>query len=243
MSTAARVTLEPAWLLHVRPWRDTSVLIEAFTRDHGRVGLVGRGVRGPRGRWRGLLQPLQPLLVSWSGRGELVGLNACEPAGPAVVLRDEPLMSAWYLNELLMRLLQRHDAHPQLFAAYGEALAALHEQAGVALRLFEKRLLDALGWGAAYDQAADNGSPVVASARYGFSADRGVLALGGGDLEVDGRTLLALAAERFPDDQTAIAARSVLRLALAPHLGGRPLHSRELLKAWRAQRGMMARDG
>lgn len=243
MSAAHRVTLEPAWLLHVRPWRDTSVLIEAFARDHGRIGLVGRGVRGPRGRWRGLLQPLQPLLLSWSGRGELGGLTACEPAGPAVALRDESLLSAWYMNELLMRLLQRHDAHPQLFAAYGEALGSLHAELAVPLRLFEKRLLDALGWGAAYDQAADDGSAVDASRTYGFSADRGVLAHGAAELIVDGRTLLALAAERFPDAETAAAARHVLCAALAPHLGGRPLHSRELLMAWRTQRDMMARDG
>lgn len=231
-----RVVLEPAWILHARPWRDTSMLVEALSRDHGRVGLVARGARGPRGRWRALLQPLQPLLISWSGRGELGTLSACEAAGPALVLRDEPLMSAWYMNELSLRLLQRNDAHPPLFSAYGEALSGLERAPAVSLRLFEKRLLDTLGWGASYDHANDDGSAVERGRRYGFAADRGVLAQGPGDIEVDGATLLALAAEELTEAQATGEARVLLRIALTEHVGARPLHSRELLKEWRARR-------
>ena len=122
---SARVALAPAWVLHARPYRDTSLLLEALTDEHGRVGLVARGVRGPKGRWRGLLQPLQPLLLSWSGRGELGTVAGCEAAGPAVVLRGEALLSAWYLNEVLLRVLQRNDPQPAIFSVYGAALAAL----------------------------------------------------------------------------------------------------------------------
>ena len=234
---SARVALVPAWVLHARPYRDTSLLLEALTDEHGRVGLVARGVRGPKGRWRGLLQPLQPLLLSWSGRGELGTVTGCEAAGPAVALRDEPLLSAWYLNEVLLRVLQRNDPQPAIFSIYGVALAALAAGPAPAapLRLFEKRLLDALGWGPAYGHAADDGSAVVAGRRYGFTPERGVLAAGGGDIEVDGAALLALAREDLSDPAAAAGARRVLRTALAPHLGERPLESRALLRQWRAR--------
>ncbi len=234
---SGRVTLAPAWVLHTRPYRDTSLLIEALSEEYGRVGLVARGVRGTRGRWRGLLQPLQPLLLSWSGRGELGTLAGCEPAGPAVSLRDEALLSALYMNEVLLRVLQRSDPQPAIFQIYGDTLAGLSESDGaVALRLFEKRLLDALGWGAAYDQTADDGTAVDAASRYGFTADRGVLATAPGDLEVAGAALIALAREELTDPLVMGDARRVLRAALAPHLGDRPLQTRELLKEWRKMR-------
>ncbi len=234
---SGRVTLAPAWVLHTRPYRDTSLLVEALSEECGRVGLVARGVRGGRGRWRGLLQPLQPLLLSWSGRGELGTIAGCEPAAPAVPLRDEALLSALYMNEVLLRVLQRSDPQPAIFQIYGDTLAALSGAGGaVALRLFEKRLLDALGWGAAYDFAADDGAPVDPARRYGFTADRGVLATTPGDLEVAGDALLALAREDFADPLVMGDARRVLRAALAPHLGERPLETRSLLKEWRKHR-------
>lgn len=234
---SGRVTLAPTWVLHTRPYRDTSLLVEALSEEYGRVGLVARGVRGARGRWRGLLQPLQPLLLSWSGRGELGTVTACEPAGAAVPLRDEALLSALYMNEVLLRVMQRSDPQPAIFQIYGDTLAGLAgADAAVALRLFEKRLLDALGWGAAYDHTADDGTPVDAAGRYRFAADRGVLSSGAGDLEVTGDALLALAREDLSDPRVLADARRVLRAALAPHLGDRPLQTRELLKEWRKMR-------
>lgn len=231
---SGRVTLAPAWVLHTRPYRDTSLLVEALSEEHGRVGLVARGVRGARGRWRGLLQPLQPLLLSWSGRGELGTVAGCEPAGTAVPLRDEALLSALYMNEVLLRVLQRSDPQPAIFQIYGDTLAGLVGAGGaMALRLFEKRLLDALGWGAAYDHAADDGTAVSAAGRYGFAADRGVLAKTPGDVEVAGEALLALAREDLADPRVLGDARRVLRVALAPHLGDRPLETRKLLNEWR----------
>lgn len=233
-----RVALEPAWVLHARPYRDTSLLVESLTRDHGRVGLVARGVRGPRGRLRALLQPLQPLLMSWSGRGELATLAACEGAGAAYALRDEALLSAWYANEVLLRVLQRGDPQPTVHESYGRLLAALAAGADPAatLRVFEKRLLDALGWGAAYDHLAADGAPVEPGRHYGFAAERGVVAAGAGEVDVDGAALLALAHEDLSDPAVAADARRVLRAALAPHLGDKPLETRTLLKAWRARR-------
>ena len=190
-------------------------------------------------RWRGLLQPLQPLLMSWSGRGELGTVSGCEAAGPALTLRDEALLSAWYLNEVLLRVLQRNDPQPAIFSIYGDALAALTvaPSPAASLRVFEKRLLDALGWGPSYGHAADDGSEVVAGRRYGFAPERGVLAAGGGDIEIDGAALLALAREDLSDPAEAAGARRVLRAALAPHLGDRPLETRLLLKQWRQRFG------
>lgn len=232
MPAGRRITLEPAWVLHARPWRDTSLLLEVFTRDHGRVGMVARGVRGPRGRYRGLLQPLQPLLLSWSGRGELKTLAGCEAAAPVVMLRDEAMLSTWYLNELLLRFLQRDDSHPALFAAYGEAVHGLAGGAPAALRLFEKRLLDELGWGADYDRVADDGSAVKADREYGFSPERGVVN-DGGLVRVSGATLLALAREEIDGAAVLRESRRLLRAAVDAHLGGQPLRSRELLRQWR----------
>lgn len=232
----SRIALEPAWVLHTRPWRDTSMMLEVLSRDHGRVGLIARGVRGPRARWRGVLQTFQPLVLSWSGRGELATVSGCEADGPSITLRDEALMSAWYLHEVLLRLLQRNDPHPPLFAVYGTALAGLASGNPSALRVFEKRLLDELGWGPVYDHASDDGTPVTTERSYGFSPDRGVLAQGKGDMEVRGAVLLALAHEQFPDAHTLNEARRVLQLAIEPHLGGRPLESRALLRQWRARR-------
>lgn len=235
MRAGQRITLEPAWVLHARAWRDTSLLLETFTRDHGRVGMVARGVRGPRGRFRGLLQPLQPVLLSWSGRGELKTVSGCEAAGPVVMLRDEAMLSAWYVNELLLRVLQRDDSHPALFAAYGEVMHGLAHGAPATLRLFEKRLLDELGWGADYDRVADDGSAVIADAEYEFAPDRGVVKAGG-SLRVSGATLLALAHEELEGASVLREAKRLLRVAVDAHLGDQPLRSRDLLRQWRRRK-------
>lgn len=230
----SRVTLESGWLLQVRPWRDTSLLIEGLSRDYGRVGLVARGVRGPRGRWRGLLQPFHPLLLSWSGRGELATLSGAEPAGPAYTLRGETLLAGYYANELLLRLLARNDPHPELFDAYTRVIAGLQpggEQA--ALRIFEKRLLDALGYGLSLHHTADTGEPVDAGLRYRFDPVRGPLAGTGGNTDVGGSTLLALAGEAFDDPVQLREARGILRNALDAHLGSRPMRTREMLVTMR----------
>lgn len=226
--------MEPAWLLRVRPWRDTSMLIEGFSGVHGRVGLVARGVRSPRGRWRGLLQPFQPLYLGWSGRGELATLTMAEPAGHARALRGDVLLSAYYLNELLLRLLARNDPHPRLFDAYGMALDGLQARppAGV-LRLFEKRLLDELGYGLSLSHTADTGEAVDAGRRYRFDVRRGPL-LSGADLpEVSGATLLALSAESLDDPVQQREARFILRAALDACLGPQPLRTREMLADYR----------
>lgn len=235
-----RVDLQPAYLLHSRPYRDSSQLLEVFTAEHGRLSLVGRGVhrRARGGSLRATLQPFRPLLLSFSGRGELMTLYAAEPAGAGVALRGERLFSGLYLNELLLRLLHRHDPHPALFAHYGNTLEALTtaDEAESVLRAFELRLLDELGYG--FDPAHDAHSHqrVREDAWYRYSEGQGLVecsehteAPGGRFPGVD---LVAIAEGDFSGAAAATAKR-LLRQVIAEHLGGKPLHTRELFRQYR----------
>ncbi len=155
-----RVEQQPAFVLHARPWRETSLLIEALTRDHGRVGLVARGVRAVRSRLpRAALQPLTPLNISWSGRGELSTLTAAEPAGNALRASGEALLCALYLNELVARMLPRNDPHPGVFEEYFDAFTRLAGDDAPAwtLRRFERDLLGHLGYGLVLEADAETG--------------------------------------------------------------------------------------
>jgi len=224
-----RVQLEPAWILSVRPYRETSALVEAFARNSGRTGLVARGARSARNRLRGVLQPFQPVLLSFSERGELGTLTAAEAGGPPVALRGEAVFSGWYLNELMLRLLQRRDPHPQLFDHYGEALAALPGSGAVAaLRRFEKRLLAELGYGLQLPE------PVERDRWYAFDPESGLRLAEPGPSNYCGESLRALAEGIFDTDESLRDARRLLRVALAPHLGDRKLRTPELLRTLRA---------
>jgi DNA repair protein RecO (recombination protein O) len=231
-----RIDLQPAYVIHRRPYRDSSVLLDAFTPEYGRVGLVARGVRrASRGSSKAaLLQPFRPLLVSFSGRGELKTLVAVEPAQGSLALHGERLLSGMYVNELLVRLLHHNDAHPLLFAAYS---AALEELGGVApldaiLRRFELRLLEDLGYRLELVVDARSRTPVRADQWYRYDPGVGLVA----SLEVSsgpqtavfaGRDLLAMGAGDFTGSARG-AAKRLLRAALAVHLGDKPLRSREL---------------
>lgn len=226
-----RAQLEPAWVLTVRPYRETSALVELFGQRHGRVGLVARGVRSGRARARGLLQPFQPLLVSFSERGELGTLGGVEPAGAPLALRGEAVFSGWYLNELVLRLLPRRDPHPQLFEHYALALAGLGgDRAGAALRLFEKHLLTELGYGLELPE------PVEPEAWYRFDAEQGLRLAEPGPSSYRGASLQALADETLDTPESLRDARRLMRAALRPHLGDRALRTPELLRSLRAVR-------
>jgi DNA repair protein RecO (recombination protein O) len=232
-----RVELEPAFILHHRPFRDTSVLLEVFSRNHGRVGLVARGARGPRSRLRGVLQPFRALLLSWQLRGELGTLTGAELAGPAapVPAGGDALLALYYLNELLLRLTARLDPHQGLYGVYADAAAALMAGAPVApaLRRFEKQLLDTLGYGPDLGRDAA-GLPLDPAASYRYDP-----ALGLATCRPDaagallGESLLALAEDRLDGTRALTDARQLLRDALDVHLEGRPLRTRELLSRLR----------
>lgn len=230
-----RVALEPAFLLHRRPYRNTSLLLEAFTREHGRVGLVARGAQ--RSRLRSLLQPFAPLLLSWSGRGELATLSGAEEAGPHLPPPPGRLLSAWYINELLLRLLARSDPHPGLFEPYRQVLAALAGGADEqrSLRVFEKRLLAELGYGLLLDADALTGAPIDPGAEYRYLPERGPVRreAGQGGVAVSGRALLALGREQWDAPELLAEAKRVTRAAIDAQLDGRPLKTRELAAAYR----------
>ena len=232
-----KANLEPAFILHRRPWRDTSLLLEAFTAQHGRLGMVAKGVRGKRSTRAALLQPFQPLLLSWSGRGELHTLTDAEPAATLPPLQGHALISGFYLNELLMRLLQRHDPHPQLFQAYHQVLSRLHsgEQLEWSLRLFECELLEQLGYGLLLDYCPFSDAPIAAEASYVYLAERGPVPAGQAQgALVSGQTLLSLASAQWPlsepEPHRLREAKQLLRQTLATYLGPKPLASRALFQ-------------
>ncbi|CAK0757411.1 DNA repair protein RecO [Gammaproteobacteria bacterium] len=227
------VQLEPAYLLHRRPYRDTSLLIEAFTANHGRVGMIGRGgIRG--GGTTVVLQPFWPLLLSFSsGRGELATLGNYEPEGPPLPLTGGALLCGFYLNELLIRLLPRQAAHTDLFHFYHDALTRLarREEESQVLRLFEVSLLRELGYGLHLEREAEGEKPLEPRTRYRYVLDRGPFPTSPedtGDLTVQGSTLLGLGRGELSNAIAHFEAKRLIRAALALHLGNRPLHSRNL---------------
>jgi DNA repair protein RecO (recombination protein O) len=237
MSGERRKHLEPAWLLHHRPWSDSSRILDLLTRNHGRVTLFAHGARRPKSPLRAVLRPFVPMLVSWSGRADGGTLTAAEPAGVAPALTAARLMSGFYLNELLLRMLAKEDRHESLYDAYASALAALaagEEQR--ALRAFERVLLDELGYGLDLSRDAASGRPIDGDRYYHFQPGRGVLAVRDGDPGTDthaGRAVLAVARGELGLPAALKAARGIYGAAIAHCLEGRGLASREVMLAMR----------
>jgi DNA repair protein RecO (recombination protein O) len=241
-----RVRLQVGYVIHQRPFRESSLLLEVLTPDFGRKGLVAKGVRGERSKLRGVLQVCRPLLVSWSGRGELGSLTGAEPAGPAHHLVGRQLWCALYLNELIQRLVPREDPNPLIYGSYARTLADLARDRDeeAVLRVFERDLLAQIGYGLSLDREADTGRPIAADARYDYRLEQGPVRTGGGGaaLELSGRTLLDLQRGDLSDPQSRHEAKRLTRAAIAPHLGGRPLKSRELFESRRGPRTSPAMD-
>lgn len=233
-----RVDLEPAYLLHQRDWRDSSRILELYTRDHGRVALFAKGARRPGSGLAAVLRPFVPLRVTWSGSADGGTLIAAEATDLTRGVAPACLMSAFYLNELLLKLLAREDPFPELFAAYGDAIGALATADGeaVALRLFEKRLLDALGLGVDYAQCVGGGDSVRPDRYYHVDPRRGVVAAVAAQAPdaVSGADLLALAAEDLSGARLG-GVRGLLRAALDQALDGRELNSRRVARAVKAR--------
>lgn len=240
MTRRARVQQQPAFLLHHRPYRDTSRILELYTEEHGRLSLFARGARGGRNGWAALLRPFTPLLVSYTGdsAGEAGTLTGVEAAPGPAALPAARVLSGFYLNELMLKLLPRAEPQPDLYAIYAGALVALagDEDEARTLRLFEKRLLDALGYGVDYTRVEASGEQVRGETYYRVRPERGVEAEADGSDGAHvylGRHLLAVAAEELNDPATLGAARSLLQAALAGPLDGRPLGSRTVARALR----------
>jgi DNA repair protein RecO (recombination protein O) len=234
MSRSQRVELCAGYLLHQRPFRDTSLILDLYTREHGRLTAFARGVRGPRSRFSGL-QPFQPLLLSWSGRGEAPTLTGAECDGPAVQLPPAALMGAFYLNELMLRLTIVHDPHPSLYDVYASTVAQLQAGAELepALRRFELQLLEQSGYAVELDREAGEGEPVLAEAYYHLAPGAGLRRVAAGAHGATcGRVLLELAAGGLPEDADGRRqARALVRAALDHCLEGRELASRTVARA------------
>lgn len=233
MSDHVKVLLEPAWVLHHYPYRDSSLLLEVFSRTHGRVGLVARGARAAKGRWHNQLQILRPLLLSWSLRGELGTLADVESMRVPAAWTGRQVLCASYLNELLLRLLTRHDPHPALFDAYEQALARLVEHEEQALRCFEKDLLTGLGYGLLLDHDVQSGAPVEAAGCYEYLLERGPVRCerpAGDGIFLQGSSLLALHNEALTDTQACREVKALMRAAVDLYLGARPLKTRVVLR-------------
>lgn len=237
MNRRARVQQEPAFLLHHRPYRDSSRILELYTRDQGRVSLFAHGARGGRSGLAALLRPFTQLLISYSGASDGGTLSAAEPAGAPRSLPAARVMSGFYVNELMLKLVPRGDPHPELYEVYAQTLAALAggDDEPRSLRLFEKRLLDALGYGVDYAHIADTGATVRPAAYYHVRPERGVEAeaAGGGAHVYLGAHLLSLAAEELAEAAALAAARELLAHALAAPLEGRVLGTRTVARALR----------
>jgi len=228
-----RISLEPSYVLHGRPYRESSLLLEVLSRDYGRVGLVARGARGSRSRWKNVLQPFRPLLLSWIQKGELGTLTTADQVASPPALQGEALFCGLYTNELTLRFLQRSDPHPGLFEKYRALVSEL--AAGVEpqplLRTYEYRLLQAAGFGLQLEHESGSSNPVSADAWYLYVPESGPVRREydvnrKNDL-VSGAALMALKSGSI-EDQHLAELKALMRRLIRFNLGDKPLNSQAL---------------
>ncbi|MCC7486887.1 MAG: DNA repair protein RecO [Burkholderiales bacterium] len=231
-----RAASQPAFVLHARRYRETSLIVEAFTPGFGRVALVARGARRPGSSLRGLLLSFQPLLLGFSGSSELKTLTAAEWDGAYAPLRGEALVCGFYLNELVLKLLARDDPHEALYAAYRESVAGLAagSEREALLRRFELTLLAELGYGVALERDAASGAPIAAEARYIYVVERGAVPAEAAGREIGvelaGRTLIDMRRGEFAGAATREQCKTLMRALINHCLGNQVLHTRQLLR-------------
>ncbi|POZ60930.1 DNA repair protein RecO [Chromobacterium alticapitis] len=239
MSQPGRVDRQAGYILHAQPYRETSLLLEVLTRDHGRFSLVARSARRPRSDLRGVLQPFQPLTLSWFGKNELRTLHAADWDGGVRALSGLPLVCGFYLNELMMKLTARDDPEPRAFAVYDRAVRELAGAAplSTALRRYELKLAQALGYAPALNR--DSEGDAIDPRRYYLCRDAALperdehadLALSDRAARLSGEALLAIHEDDFSEPATRGQARQLSRVWLSALLGDEPLASRQLLQA------------
>ncbi len=233
-----RVQEQPAYILHHRPFRDTSQIIDVLTPDHGRLSLMSRGSRSAKSRQKSILQPFNSLILSWSGKGELPTLTSAEAqTNNAFKLSGKALLSAFYVNELLVKLLHKHDVHDGIYYLYESILNLLVESAEVepVLRLFEKQLLEELGFGLNLTVHAGTGANVVAGELYAYYLEYGPVDVASIHdeqylIQLSGESLLALSENNLSSEQALKDAKRLMRSILNFYLQGKPIKSRELFR-------------
>ena len=237
MSELRRVDAEPAFVLHSRSYRESSELLEAFTLHHGRIGLVAKGAKRNKSPFRGTLRLFQPLLISWSGRGDLVTLRTVECSTTVSDLGGTSLMAGFYVNELVLALLRRSDPYSELFAHYTATLASLAGAADdveAVLRRFEISLLREIGYGLSLNQDSVNNVDLRPAQRYEYRIERGPVLVDASctsEMVFTGAELLAIGQGNFCEQTTLSGAKRLLRNVLDHHLGGRQLKTRGVFAA------------
>lgn len=230
-----RVLQEPGFVLHTRPFRESSMLLEILSRDHGRVGLVARGAKSARSRWRNVLQPFRPLLVGWNQKGELGTLTGAEEVASLPPLQGESLMCGLYANELLIRFLHRSDPHPEVFEHYRALISSLAvgEQTQPLLRVFERDLLQSVGLGLQLEQEQGGLNEVVKDAWYEYLPESGPIRRNPGQETettlISGKALVALRTGQIGADQQR-ELKLLMRRLIRYHLGDKPLASHKLFR-------------
>ena len=226
---------QPAFVLHTYPYRETSLIVEAYVRDHGRMALVARGARRPKSAVRGVLLPFQPLLLSWIGKKDLRTLTRAEWRSGYAPLKGQPLICGFYLNELLLKLLARDDPHEELFAAYEGTLEALGAGADppALLRRFEIALLRELGYAVILDRDVERDEPVARERSYVYVVERGPvsgLSAARNGVELSGQTLIDMQSGSFTSAATQLESKTLMRALINHYLGDQVLHTRQLLR-------------
>jgi DNA repair protein RecO (recombination protein O) len=237
--------MDKGYVLHSYPYRETSLILQVWTEKHGRMGLVAKGARRPKSTSRSVLVNFQPLVLDWFGRGELRTLKTAEPASPAIPLAGASLLSAFYLNELLLKLTTRDDPHEGLFAAYDDAIAALRALSRSAdtgqreiervLRRFELRLLQELGYAVELAREAVTHAPIAAEREYLYVVERGPVPAEAGEtpanaVRLRGQTLIDLDRGEFDSASTAAQSKQLMRLLIHHSLNGQELATRSLVR-------------
>ncbi|MGI9248278.1 MAG: DNA repair protein RecO [Woeseiaceae bacterium] len=243
MTTPRRIQQQPAYILHHRPFRDSSQILDIVTRDHGKIALVARGSRGSKSRLAGLLRPFLPLRVSWVARSDLGTLTGAEAAGVPAGPRGDALLSAFYVNELLLHFLHRHDPQPEIYSLYTNVIAALASTSDVAkcLRSFELELLSLLGYAVNLQHESGMQQDLDPEQNYEYRMEQGPVGVdrSEGRLVFPGAMLASIQAQEFDNPEVLRAASRLLRDVIAHHLGGKELKSRKVLME--LHRGSIAR--
>ena len=228
-----RVSLHPAFILHGRDFRDTSRLLDVFTQDYGRISLVAKGARSPRSKLQGVLEPFSPLIISWSGKGEVQTLTGAESVKHSINLLGKQIISAYYINELLQRLTTQHDPHPELFHLYKKTLENFSDgNEELVLREFEKKFLAQIGYGLNLEAEVGNGALITKDNLYHYDIESGPINIKNSTMAdaftVSGQTLLDMSAGNYTEPVNKKEAKQLMRIILSHYLGDKPLKTRNL---------------